>query len=262
MRQLATCLLSVFLAALANGRPLRAQEEYQLSLRQLTTDPATDYYPSWSPDGKHIVFSSGRRGGHLWRVPADGGEPVQVTSDNANHPSWSPEGSFVAFDSDGGSQLMIISPNGGMPVRITPDSVTITRSAYPCWSPDGRKVAFTAQGAIWAIDLPTGESSLIFGREGHYARVFSWSADGSFLTADMDASETKREDDVWLLPTDGSEPRRLTDSPVAPIKKIPPPSRSERKAMSSPSGENAGCLSSAGESSVRLITRSPPTRFK
>ena len=37
-----------------------------------------------------------------------------------------------------------------------------------------------------------------------------------------------------------------------PITKMPPPSRSERKAMRSPSGENAGCVSPAAESSVKL----------
>ena len=204
---------SSLLAAILIGDACQAQQEYQLSLKQLTTHPAVDYYPSWSPDGSDIVFSSSRRGGHLWRVPAEGGTPVQVTSGNANHPSWSPGGSFIAFDTHQGTQVMIVSPDGGVPVRIVPDSFTITRGAHPCWSPDGRRVAFTAQGEIWAVDLPTGELTPLYRREGHYARVFSWAADGSFLTADMDTTPDKDEDDVWLLPTDGSTPTRLTDSP-------------------------------------------------
>ena len=52
---------------------------------------------------------------------------------------------------------------------------------------------------------------------------------------------------------------RRTDSPVRPITKIPPPWRSDRNAIRSPSGENAGCVSSSGESLVRLIGFCPPT---
>src|SRR4030095_8681810 len=46
---------------------------------------------------------------------------------------------------------------------------------------------------------------------------------------------------------------RRTDSPVAPITNMPPPSRPERNAMRSPSAENAGSVSSTGESAVRLM---------
>ena len=49
---------------------------------------------------------------------------------------------------------------------------------------------------------------------------------------------------------------------MAPMMKIPPPSRSERNAIRFPSGENAGMVSSTGESSVRLMALSPPTLFK
>ena len=56
---------------------------------------------------------------------------------------------------------------------------------------------------------------------------------------------------------------RRTDSPVAPMTKMPPPSRSERKAMCSPSGEKAGWRSSAAdEPSVRLIALPPPMRCR
>src|SRR5262245_47127527 len=41
---------------------------------------------------------------------------------------------------------------------------------------------------------------------------------------------------------------------------MPPPSRSERNAIRSPDGENAGCVSSAEESDVKLTVFLPPTR--
>ena len=56
--------------------------------------------------------------------------------------------------------------------------------------------------------------------------------------------------------------RRVTDSPEALIRNTPPPSRSDRNAMRSPSGENAGCRSSAGESGVKRTAFLPPMRSK
>jgi TolB protein len=47
-------------------------------LVQLTADDAVDEWPSYSPDGSQIVFSSGRSGViQVWVMDADGGNPVQ-----------------------------------------------------------------------------------------------------------------------------------------------------------------------------------------
>ncbi len=50
-------------------------------LRQLTTDPANDSSPRWSPDGKSIFFLSTRSGSsQVWQLPLQGGEALQVTN--------------------------------------------------------------------------------------------------------------------------------------------------------------------------------------
>jgi dipeptidyl aminopeptidase/acylaminoacyl peptidase len=69
--------------------------------RQLT-DPKgkRDANPRWSPDGKHILIESNRSGSsQLWVVPAEGGEPKQLTtiSTGASHGIWSPDGAHIAF---------------------------------------------------------------------------------------------------------------------------------------------------------------------
>src|SRR3972149_6858969 len=54
----------------------------------------------------------------------------------------------------------------------------------------------------------------------------------------------------------GSKPKsesRFTDSPVEPITKMPPPPRSERKAMRSPSGGNAGAGGGGGGGGGRVL---------
>src|SRR5437016_3234767 len=79
---------------------------------------------------------------------------------------------------------------------------------------------------------------------------------GSFGPSSAQAISFPSGDQAGLKPKFVS---RLTLSPVAPIKNMPPPSLSERKATRSPSGEKAGCVSSAGESFVKLMGFFPPT---
>ena len=47
---------------------------------QLTTNPAHDTEPLWSPDGKYIIFASFREGQKdLWAISTEGGRPKRLT---------------------------------------------------------------------------------------------------------------------------------------------------------------------------------------
>ncbi|MER7755563.1 hypothetical protein [Kitasatospora sp. NPDC097643] len=79
-------------------------------LRRVVDAPGEHTDPSWSPDGRYLVFSSDL--GDLPRaqvfvVAADGGRPVRVTRDDASYdgaPSWSPDGRWIAFESAPGGE--------------------------------------------------------------------------------------------------------------------------------------------------------------
>ncbi len=58
---------------------------------QLTHDAARNERPSWSPDGRHLVFESTRSGSkQIWMMLADSSNPKQLTNQGENwNPNWS-----------------------------------------------------------------------------------------------------------------------------------------------------------------------------
>lgn len=53
--------------------------------RQLTTNPAHDTHPIWSPDGQQIAFASSRQGSmDIYIVSKDGGIPKRLTTHSGN----------------------------------------------------------------------------------------------------------------------------------------------------------------------------------
>src|SRR5437667_12516153 len=73
---------------------------------QLTSDPAADFDPAFSPDGSKIAFVSKRDGNYeIYVMEADGTNPRRLTNDPGfdTNPAWSPDGSQIAFNSNRGS---------------------------------------------------------------------------------------------------------------------------------------------------------------
>lgn len=85
-----TALNRLYVMDLPNGSPKR-----------LTKNDFTEAQPSWSPDGKNIVFTTWKRGGgHLYKVNVSGRTKVtQLTKEAGiySSPSWSYRSNRIAF---------------------------------------------------------------------------------------------------------------------------------------------------------------------
>ena len=68
--------------------------------RQLTSNPAYDYSPVWSPDGRKLAFASDRYGNFdIFVIAVDGGVPSRVTTHSAKETPWTftPDGKKILF---------------------------------------------------------------------------------------------------------------------------------------------------------------------
>jgi Tol biopolymer transport system component len=132
------------------------------TLTQLTFDPGQDQGPTWTPNGRRILFSSDRAkpGGvsNLYWVNADGSGDVTRLSNSSQMQvgaSWHPSSKFVVFmEERGASQFdLMILPMEGDEVRgWTPGKPTVFLSnpatkILPVFSPDGRWIAYVSNEA-------------------------------------------------------------------------------------------------------------------
>jgi Tol biopolymer transport system component len=117
-------------------------------VQRLTTSPAYESDPAWSPDGQQIVFSSrdvGAPHGALVVMQRDGSQRKQLTNGSFSvlTPTWSPDGQQIAFtftDRER-SDIYVIAADGSGLTRLTQQNML---NANPAWSPDGRSIAWVS----------------------------------------------------------------------------------------------------------------------
>lgn len=172
------------------------------NLKQLTNGTG-EFAPFFSPDGKWVLYSSVLYAS--WKVPADGGESVQLTN-NSWASSVSPDGKLVAHVQPAGVgppfwKITITPFVGGSPLKtfdLTSDSRPNSR-----WTPDGRAIIYnlTHGGPIsgvtnlWTQSLDADSPKQLTNFTSETFFNFDWSRDGKWLVCGLGTTSS----DVVLI---------------------------------------------------------------
>ena len=203
--------------------------------KRITSGRAFDVQPRFSPDGREIAFTSDRGGGNnLWRMPVEGGTPVQVTKETfrlLNNPVWTPDGQyligrkhFTGQRSLGAGELWMYHRSGGAGLQLTKQKNDQQDLGEPAVSPDGRYVYFSEDVsagpyfqynknphdviyAIRRLDRDTGEISDVVRTPGGAVRP-ELSPDGRTLAF---VKRLRDKSVLHLMDLDSGEVRPLWD---------------------------------------------------
>ena len=150
----------------------------------LTTDPANDFAPRVSPDGRSVIFHSMRSGNRdLWIAGVDGSDPRNITGTPYDEysGSWAPDGRSVGYfaDSAGSTWVGLATRRDDGGWTRAPLFLSGATSAG-AFAPDGRRIAVVLNGEVVVHALPAGPTTTLYRTPLGYipSRVLVWSRDG------------------------------------------------------------------------------------
>jgi serine/threonine protein kinase/Tol biopolymer transport system component len=169
---------------------------------RLTTNPAAEFDPVWSPDGSAVVFTSTRTGAYdVYRHPSnESGKDELVASppSGAGSPDWSRDGRFLVYST--GPDI------DALPLFGDRKPIELLHSAFakgnPALSPDGKWIAYhsneSGKPQVYMQSFPDGgnraQISYDGGTEprwrGDGREIFFLAPDGMLMAASIDTSKT------------------------------------------------------------------------
>lgn len=160
-------------------------------------DTAEDLDPSFSPDGRRVVFRGERNGRTgLWLLNIGSGGPRQLTQ--LSHPdaydgdaAWSPDGRVIGFvhnvpiGSRARSAIMLLDVDSGTKRELSITGISNAILDSPVWVSGGKHIAFMTGNApsgrqIWLVPATGGQATPIL-KVSAQASAPSFSPDGRFM---------------------------------------------------------------------------------
>lgn len=178
--------------------------------RAVYTAPGRFEAPNWSADNQLYYNGAGR----LYKIAAEGGEPVLIDTGSAvrlnNDHAISPDGKEMAI-SDGSepdrrSRIYVVPIGGGPPRRVTDKAP----SYFHGWSPDGKLLAYCADRGgnfdVYTIPVTGGEETRLTTAEGLDDGP-EYSPDGQHIYFN---SVRTGKMQIWRMRSDGSQQEQVT----------------------------------------------------
>jgi len=194
-------------------------------------DVAEDLDPSFSPDGRQVVFRgerNGRTGLFLLDVASGAVRQLtQLSNPDAydGNAAWSPDGRVISFvrvvlpDSPGArprSAIMLLDVASGQAHQLSVDGIKTRFLSDPVWLPGGKEIAFVTRvpntersGRIWIVSASGGPARAVTA-ESVQAQAPAFSPDSRFMAYFAPDSAGKTQ--VWVQETGTDHaPVRLTN---------------------------------------------------
>lgn len=189
--------------------------EYDLTTHQFTflaPDSTGDWLPTYSRDGRSVIFNSYRTGGSdLYRLDRATRSLERLTSDDRYeaHAQVSPDGARIAFhrrvrDTDYAIMFLDAATGAVAPLVDTP-----AEESYAAWSPDGRYLAFSSNRDndsgdmdLYVAAIDGGAVQRLTSSAGNDTYA-DWSPDGRYIYFNSGRGR-ERGTDVYRMPIRGT----------------------------------------------------------
>jgi serine/threonine protein kinase/Tol biopolymer transport system component/tetratricopeptide (TPR) repeat protein len=159
---------------------------------QLTSGNRDSNWPQVTPDSKYAIYHHTGLNAmfNIWRVPVEGGQPVQLTGQLTMHPAVSPrDGSIACWYSEEVAtprwRIAIFPASGGMPSRTFDAPENVTPDTTLSWTPrgDGLTMVDGRNGVsnIWLMPIDGRPGRLLTNFNTGLIYAFDWSPNGDLL---------------------------------------------------------------------------------
>jgi len=178
--------------------------------------------PTWSQDGKKIVFSIiSDTGGALAVMSAEGSDIKELRRPPGEYPGdadWSPDGRKIVFrqgPSDEESNLYVMNADGTGVRQLTSDAGV---EGSPRWAPDGNAIAFWSDrdgGGFYTMKPDGTGVTRIAGIPIDARATFTWSPDGKRIAwVGGLAGEGNPGSRLFVMDADGSHIKAITKGEI------------------------------------------------